>query len=394
MLSALREFDRLYSDHHGFLTLTPQIHSLCSVKSRGITLEQSNPLAIAGINATILAISIAALGIVVSILGDKTLSVFQEILEKQPGIVLLQPPDYRIHMLFNKKDTKFDTENDDTRREIIYLVLQTATGNSCLPATSCPPLAESGQTILTGLAALVSHYPFTGFTANWITGAVARSQSVASYIKWQEDIHNDLSILQNLDEYRGELLHRVEAFRQSRKLPPREVLERQAKSLRDEIAAFEAAKKLPDSVEKEELLIRTERNIRFLKDNESVGLPDYNAVVSKILDYFQKARIELQTIAPKAQALKHYQKLYASWPKHIIFISIVVTFVSGIVLPMSHARLPDIKVFQRWLPFPIIQSFIGANVARIPYIVYVVVPVCGHAVTTIFAWLMISSSLE
>ena len=185
--------------------------------------KSSDLLTVASINATILAISIAALGIVVSMLGDKALSVFQEILEKQPSIVLsYQDIDYRAFMLYGKNEPKFNTEDDDTRRTVITSVLQAAMGADCFSPPSCPTPAETGSTIVTSLSALMAHYPFSVQSG---TGP----QSITSLLKWQEDMHTALSGLAHLDGYRGQLLQMVEKYQQTVNIPPRDVRESQSK---------------------------------------------------------------------------------------------------------------------------------------------------------------------
>ena len=288
---------------------------------------------------------------------------------------MYQDIDYRAFMLYGKNEPKFNTEDDDTRRTVITSVLQAAMGADCFSPPSCPTPAETGSTIVTSLSALMAHYPFSVQSG---TGP----QSITSLLKWQEDMHTALSGLAHLDGYRGQLLQMVEKYQQTVNIPPRDVRESQSKRLPEEEAALKAAKELP--------LVKHERIVRMLRENASVGLPDFNTLVNQILNYVDRVRPRSQDIEPKAKALKHYRQLIASWRSVIILISVIVTFVCGIVAPMSHQLLPGMSTFQRWLPFP---ALIGRLAPYTPYVVYIAVPMFGHFATALFAWFMISTTL-
>ncbi|MEX5219792.1 MAG: hypothetical protein NW701_18340, partial [Nitrospira sp.] len=332
-------------------------------------MKQSHVVNIASINATILAISIGTLGIMISMLGDKTLTVFQEILEKQPSVILSPGEvDYRSFMILDKNDPKLNTADEVTRKNIITSIFQAATQNNCLSLPKCPTPAESGNTIVTGLSALIFHYPFT-------LNSEARLHSVALLLKWQEDVHATLSGLAYLNGYRGQLLWMVDKYQETVPFPPKDVMEDLYKQLHDEEKALEAARTLPDSTEKTELLVKHERMVLFLRDSLSTGLPNFNVVVNQILNYLDRARAKSQETMPKARALRHYQDLYLSWPSLTIFVSLFVTSIFGIILPLSHQLLPNVSTLQRGLRFP---RLIGTISPYSAYMFYIAVPMCGH----------------
>jgi hypothetical protein len=332
-------------------------------------MDQANALTIASIHATILAISIAAIGIMVSLLGDKRLSVLQEIIEKQRKLDETVPRKYPILLLFNQRDAQYNTENEDVRGKVITSIVLVARGETSCNPPECPTLADQGRAVTAGLAALVSHYPFSSLRTYGPDGPkdgpLLREQSITSYKKWLMDMESSLLALRELQNYRGRLLHAVQAAYQGGRGPVQEAIESRK---RDVAEIEEKIRGLPETdSNRDKLQIQKEGLEATLRDYQSTA-PDYKELVAMILNWFKYASIEMEKFIPIRHVLEYYSAMSSSWLRPIVFTSISLTFVFGILLPMLHRFLGQYD--GNWLP----------------YIVYVVIPMCGHFVTTAGAW--------
>jgi hypothetical protein len=187
-------------------------------------MEEPNILTIASIHATVLGIIVAALLIVVSLLGDKKLSLLQDVIQTHRTVDALFPSDWRIPMFLfsNKDDPNLNAENRDVRHHLISSVIEASMGFCSTPIC---PRDKFGKTIVLGLASLETHYPLLSSNRDLSGGKIELDPEF--YKKWLEDIRETLSSLRELENYHEETLQMVRAYQDSQRGLNKEAVEMQ-----------------------------------------------------------------------------------------------------------------------------------------------------------------------
>ena len=349
-------------------------------------MNESNLLTIIGINVTILAITMAALGIFTSLIAERKLGVLDRIESIQREV----ESEFPVKWYFPGEMAKdeYNSDSDATRQDLLQKLAVLAAGSQ---DSSLAPLNDSprmGELIITSLLSLVHHYPFARVIEKLPDGTnilrkrpLIEDQSAETYVKWARDIQNVLTAVAHLDEnYRAMMFHRVVSFQKAADASPMiseqrkraNDLDHELDELKRELSLLEAKKPLTQYTGEERNKMRRKETLtEYARDMRFMAGPDYEKAFDDIFKQFKKARNQLSSLSGDLQKLRYYDSKPSPSQKLLLITSVALTICLGILLPMC----------QPFFSLPSSKEYV--------YLVYGIIPILLHIVTACTAyWIM------
>lgn len=349
------------------------------------SMNEGNLLTVASINATILAITMAAFGIFISLLSDRNLATLERIFLAYRQIEPLFPGTLSIKAALQPE---YDTGDKSKRQEISsrLLLLGMENPHHSLPGPN--EAAKRGVLVMESLVAIVHHYPFIPRTESLPDGSLRPirlsegEQSVEAYRTWHKELEDSVSFLLWIEKLHGQkLLRMVEAADNEgevlaslkKTLGEWEIRLRELEKVHLEDASSDSflrdSNKLSKDLEKESLV----SGIRSFRESISHVEHMFADSFKDIWGRIQKAQNLLSEMRASFAIYDHYQKMRSPRTKRILIVSVIAfTLFPGIIFPMNHVwwGLSD----TRWYM----------------HSAYIVIPMIGHMITVYCIYLLVS----
>jgi hypothetical protein len=321
-------------------------------------MNQGNFLDIAAIHGTILAITMAALGIFMSLTYERKSQIIEKILNKQQEVVALFAP--MTLFIHGSNTPQYDTSDEKIRAKHLDKAVKLAMGVpdfNDLPPTD--DFVARGMLLIDMLSGLVHHYPFVRSLER--TG-VQSDSTLEDCKEWYRRLSKEMSAFTwiSSEPSKEKVMQLVNAVQQNKNERDRKELEERQKKFEEILTKINTP---PQEAEKL-------RQTFLPSSSQGLSEQEYLSFIQGLFSAIQTTIGILANVSKELEAIGYFDN--KTHPARIttLILSVFLTAMFGILLPMTHEFFPLL------------------NDNKFTYILYVFIPFWGHIVTGSVVYLM------